>query len=290
MTTLGPIGRLGRFAATHRRAVFITWALIAVGLGVLAPRVETALSGAGWQANGSESVKVREQTERDFGGVGAYALQVVVHSGQLTNADPAFRRSVAAVGRTLAADPAVRDVIAPRPGSSISARRPYRDRRRHRRPRPQRDGQRRRRTQVRRRRRHRPRRRSQPHRRPRDVVGLQRSQPQRDAEVGADLLAGDAGDPRPRLRLPGRRRPAADADDRRTRRLRRRPLPRNQAGADLDLGDELRADVRPGAGHRLRPLHRHALPRRSLRPAARARRGSRRDDGHRRQGGPLLRP
>jgi putative drug exporter of the RND superfamily len=120
MTALGPIGRLGRFAATHRRAVFITWALIAVGLGVLAPRVETALSGAGWQANGSESVKVREQTERDFGGVGAYALQVVVHSGQLTSADPAFRQSVAAVGRTLAADPAVRDVIAPRPGSSIS--------------------------------------------------------------------------------------------------------------------------------------------------------------------------
>ena len=53
MSTLGPIGRLGRYAAAHRRAVFITWAVIAVGLGVLAPRVETALSGAGWQANGS---------------------------------------------------------------------------------------------------------------------------------------------------------------------------------------------------------------------------------------------
>jgi RND superfamily putative drug exporter len=49
---LGPIGRLGRFAATHRRAVFLTWALVAVGLGILAPRVETALSGAGWEANG----------------------------------------------------------------------------------------------------------------------------------------------------------------------------------------------------------------------------------------------
>ena len=42
-----------------------------------------------------------------------------------------------------------------------------------------------------------------------------------------------------------------------------------QALADLDLGDELRPDVRPGARHRLRAVHRHALPRRALRPAPR---------------------
>ena len=63
MSALGPIGRLGRFAATHRRGVFVAWVVIAVGLGFLAPRVETALSGAGWQANGSDSVKVREQLD-----------------------------------------------------------------------------------------------------------------------------------------------------------------------------------------------------------------------------------
>ncbi len=120
MNALGPIGRLGRFAATHRRAVFITWAVIAVGLGVLAPRVETALSGAGWQANGSESVKVREQLDANFGGAGAYALQVAVHSQELTVADPAFRRTVARVERVLAADSAVGSVVAPRPGASIS--------------------------------------------------------------------------------------------------------------------------------------------------------------------------
>ena len=121
MSALGPIGRLGRFAATHRRAVFVSWAVIAVGLGVLAPRVETALSGAGWQANGSESVKVREQLDANFGGAGAYALQVAVHSQELTAADPAFRRSLARVERVLAADPAVGTVLAPRPGASISS-------------------------------------------------------------------------------------------------------------------------------------------------------------------------
>src|SRR5256885_16607212 len=80
MNTLGPIGRLGRLAAEHRGRVFVAWALVAVGLGILAPRVETALSGAGWQANGSQSVQAREQIDRNFAGAGSYALQVVVHS------------------------------------------------------------------------------------------------------------------------------------------------------------------------------------------------------------------
>jgi len=120
-TDLGPIGRLGRFAASQPRWVFVAWVAIAIGLGALAPRVETALSGAGWQANGSESVLAREQVDSDFAGGGAYALQAVVHSPGLTATDPAFRTSVARAERLLAADPAVSRVIPPRPGLSISA-------------------------------------------------------------------------------------------------------------------------------------------------------------------------
>jgi putative drug exporter of the RND superfamily len=120
MSALGPIGRLGRLAATHRRAVFLTWAAIAVGLGFFAPRVETALSGAGWQANGSESVAVREQLEREFGGAGSYAIQVAVHSPRETVSSPGFRHTVAGVERVLAANAAVGTVVPPRPGSSIS--------------------------------------------------------------------------------------------------------------------------------------------------------------------------
>ena len=52
MTDVGPIGRLGRYTATHFRVVMIGWAVIALGLGFLAPRVEKALSGAGWEAGG----------------------------------------------------------------------------------------------------------------------------------------------------------------------------------------------------------------------------------------------
>lgn len=120
MSRLGPIGRLGRFAATHRRGVFIGWAIVAVGLGVFAPRVETALSGAGWQANGSESVAVRERLQGEFAGAGAYALQVAVYSPTMTVADPAFRATVARSERILAGSPAVGRVAAPRPRTSIS--------------------------------------------------------------------------------------------------------------------------------------------------------------------------
>ena len=121
MTELGPIGRLGRFAATHAVAVFISWVVVAVALGVLAPRVETALSGAGWESTGSQSVAARQAIDSHFGGAGSYALQVVVHSEGLTASDPAFRRSIARAERTLRGDHRVRSVIAPQRAVSISA-------------------------------------------------------------------------------------------------------------------------------------------------------------------------
>jgi RND superfamily putative drug exporter len=118
--SVGPVGRLGRVAATHRRATFAVWAVIAVGLGFLAPRVETALSGAGWEATGSESVAVRKQVDAAFGGAGAYGLQVAVHSERLAASDPRFRRTVASVERVLASDSAVGKVVPPEAGVSIS--------------------------------------------------------------------------------------------------------------------------------------------------------------------------
>ena len=82
--TYGPIGRLGRYTATHFRTVAIAWALVAVVLGVFAPRVETALSGAGWEATGSESVAARKAIDRNFQGLSSSALMVVVHSRDKT--------------------------------------------------------------------------------------------------------------------------------------------------------------------------------------------------------------
>jgi RND superfamily putative drug exporter len=117
---LGPIGRLGRLAARHRGRVFVAWALIALGLGILAPRVETALSGAGWEASGSESVQARDQIDRNFDGAGAYGLQVVVHSPDQMAAAPAFRKTVDRVERVLRGDPAVGRVLPRQPRVAVS--------------------------------------------------------------------------------------------------------------------------------------------------------------------------
>ena len=118
--SFGPVGRLGRWTATHFTFVAIAWVLLAVGLGVLAPRVETALSGAGWEATGSESVDARKAIDREFGGLSSSALMVVVHSGENTASDPAFRAAVDRAVRILHDDPRVTRVLSPRPGQSIS--------------------------------------------------------------------------------------------------------------------------------------------------------------------------
>ena len=118
---VGPLGRLGGWTAGHVRAVSIAWLLVAVALAAFAPKVETALSGAGWQANGSESVKARGLIQRNFAGLSSSALMVVLNSPRQTVADPAFRQTVARVERVLAGDSRVASVQAPQPGATISA-------------------------------------------------------------------------------------------------------------------------------------------------------------------------
>ncbi len=120
MSDVGPIGRLGRYTATHVRTVLIGWAVVAVGLGFLAPRVEHALSGAGWEASGSESVEARGLIDESFAGLSGYGLTVVVSSEAQTVGDPGFRSTLTAVERELRSDPAVRTVVPAQPGASIS--------------------------------------------------------------------------------------------------------------------------------------------------------------------------
>jgi len=119
-SALGPVGRLGRWSATHFKAVAAVWALVAIGLGLFAPKVEHALSGAGWEATGSESVEVRETVDREFAGLSSSALMVVVYSKDHQATDPAFKAVVADARRILAADQRIAGVIAPQAGQAIS--------------------------------------------------------------------------------------------------------------------------------------------------------------------------
>ena len=117
---VGPIGRLGHYTATHFRVVLIAWLVIAVVLGFFAPRVETALSGAGWETTGSQSVQARQLIDKNFKGLSSYGLMTVLYSPTKTVSSPSFRAAVANVERTLRADGAVSTVIAPAAGISIS--------------------------------------------------------------------------------------------------------------------------------------------------------------------------
>ena len=121
MNSVGPIGRLGRYTATHFRVVAIIWLVIAIGLGFFAPRVEHALSGAGWEATGSESVAARQLVDDNFGGQSSSALMVVVHSPAKTVDDPAFQEAIAKSESVLKAAKRVSNVAPPRPGTPISA-------------------------------------------------------------------------------------------------------------------------------------------------------------------------
>jgi RND superfamily putative drug exporter len=116
----GPLGRLGLWVLSHRRVVGIGWIVVVVGLGVFAPAVEKNLSGAGWQADGSESVAVRDLAQDHFGGNASHAIQVVVHrtDGSLDSGDGP--RVLAEVTRILEGEPRLGEVVAPQPGTSLS--------------------------------------------------------------------------------------------------------------------------------------------------------------------------
>src|SRR6516165_8958707 len=117
----GAMARLGAWTATHLRAVLVGWAVVILAFGFFAPRVQSALAGAGWQDSTSQSVAARAVIQRDFHGLGASALQVVVvDHGAPISADPAAQAVVARVTGLLRSDARVSTVVPPQPGMSLS--------------------------------------------------------------------------------------------------------------------------------------------------------------------------
>src|SRR5215211_6883701 len=114
------LGRLAAWAADHRRAVVIAWAAAVLVLGALAPFADRALSGAGWEAPGSESGQARRAVDSHFPGQGTYALTVVVSGRRAGMEDGSMRGALAGVERVLQGDRAVSGVRAPEPGVTLS--------------------------------------------------------------------------------------------------------------------------------------------------------------------------
>src|SRR4051812_42482698 len=114
------LGRLGAWAVDHRRLVVIVWAVAVLGLGALAPFADKALSGAGWEAPGSESGDARRAIESHFPGHGTYALSVVVAGKGAGVDDRPMPAGLGAVERVLRGDRAVSGVLPPEQGVTVS--------------------------------------------------------------------------------------------------------------------------------------------------------------------------
>ncbi len=116
----GPLGRLGVWVTHHAKLVTVVWLLLIAGLGMFAPQVEHNLSGAGWQADGSESVAARELAQESFGGNASSAIQVVVHSADGPVTEGRGAEVLAQVTEILEGEPRIADVVAPTPGATLS--------------------------------------------------------------------------------------------------------------------------------------------------------------------------
>ena len=116
----GLLGRLGLWSAGHLRLVAVIWLAVVASLGALAPSATSALAGAGWQADGSESVAVRELAQEHFGGNSSAALQVVVQAdGPI--ADASVQKVIGQAVTILKADSDISSVVAPQPGATVSS-------------------------------------------------------------------------------------------------------------------------------------------------------------------------
>ncbi|WP_168702411.1 MMPL family transporter [Gordonia paraffinivorans] len=116
----GLLGRWGEAMVGRARWVFGVWVLLLLVLGAAAPTVFSSLAGAGWQADGSESLRVRELTQEHFGGNSSAAVQVVVHSDRNDVQSPAVQEVVRRISDLVASDDRFAEVVPPQPGMSIS--------------------------------------------------------------------------------------------------------------------------------------------------------------------------
>ena len=120
-TTSAPaLGRLGAWAADHRRLIVVVWGALVLGLGALTPFADKALSGAGWEAPGSESGDARRAIESHFPGQGTYALSVVVAEKGAGHRPWSMRPVLADVEDVLRSDKAVSGVLPPEQGVTVS--------------------------------------------------------------------------------------------------------------------------------------------------------------------------
>ncbi|MCB0970315.1 MAG: MMPL family transporter [Acidimicrobiales bacterium] len=102
--------RLARFSARRRRWVIAVWLVATLIAAPLALTLTSALSGAGWEAQGSTAVEVRDELREDFPQLGAEAAVVVYQQETPLSDDPS---GLAAVVADLQGAPGAAAVVDP---------------------------------------------------------------------------------------------------------------------------------------------------------------------------------
>jgi RND superfamily putative drug exporter len=102
--------RLAASMARHRKAVILVWLAVAIAAAPLALSLSGALSGAGWDAQGSTAEKVRAELRAQFPALGAENPIVVYHQDTPIADDPA---GVTALVAALQNGPKVASVVDP---------------------------------------------------------------------------------------------------------------------------------------------------------------------------------
>ncbi len=103
--------RVAASMARHRRAVIVTWLVVAFAAAPLALTLSSALSGAGWEAQGSIAQQVRDELRADFGSLGAENPIVVYHQAEPIASDPSGLQTLVS---KLEHAPRATDVVDPR--------------------------------------------------------------------------------------------------------------------------------------------------------------------------------
>jgi RND superfamily putative drug exporter len=86
--------RLAAFSARRRRLVIGLWLVVTLAAAPLAITLNGALSGAGWEAQGSTAQQVRDELRRDFPALGAENPVVVYQQQTPITADPSGLQSL----------------------------------------------------------------------------------------------------------------------------------------------------------------------------------------------------
>ncbi len=102
--------RLAASMARHRKLVIATWLVVAFASAPLALTLTGALSGAGWEAQGSTAQQVRDELRRDFPALGAENPVVVYHQRTPIASD---RSGLQSLVRSLDGAPRARSVANP---------------------------------------------------------------------------------------------------------------------------------------------------------------------------------